>query len=352
MLLSRVARIWARLMTEDIPCAARTDSSARVGKCSDLLSSLVGGVNRFAMLNIIVVSKHLRAPKKLSLQDPRTVSLLALSAAFILALFVAIGFFIAHLNGSGIEQLKRLQAQVQAQAQDLELAKTESQREINAMAARIAQLQAQANRLNALGERLTQVGRLKDGEFNFSEAPGLGGPEISDEGDSVSLNVGLESVESKFAQAEYQLNVLQALLFDRDLDAAQTPAGMPAPGYISSGYGTRSDPFSGGRGHQLGIDIDANTNDPVVAAADGVVSFSGIRTGYGNVVEVDHGNGYKTLYAHNRANLVQVGDLVRAGDQIAKVGSTGRSTGSHLHFEVILNGRKVNPRQYLDKVRD
>ena len=145
--------------------------------------------------------------------------------------------------------------------------------------------------------------------------------------------------------------MLEALLFDQDLDAKRTPAGMPAPGYIVSGYGNRNDPFGRGRAHHMGIDIDANSGDPITSAADGVVSYSGWRNGYGNTIEIDHGNGFKTLYAHNAANLVKAGDVVRAGQLIGKVGSTGRSTGSHLHFEIMLDGRQVNPRQYLDKVR-
>jgi murein DD-endopeptidase MepM/ murein hydrolase activator NlpD len=195
------------------------------------------------------------------------------------------------------------------------------------------------------------VGKLKDGEFNFSETPGQGGAESAADMPAGDLLAGLEDLQAQFDRSGRQLSVLEALLFDQKLESKRTPAGMPAPGYISSRYGARSDPFGRGRAHHAGIDIDANTGDPVTAAAEGVVAFAGVRSGYGNVVEIDHGNGYRTIYAHNSANLVKAGDVVRAGQQIAKVGSTGRSTGSHLHFEVILNGRQVNPRQYLDKVR-
>jgi murein DD-endopeptidase MepM/ murein hydrolase activator NlpD len=140
------------------------------------------------------------------------------------------------------------------------------------------------------------------------------------------------------------------MLFNQQLELSSTPSRAPSKGYITSGFGTRSDPFNGGRAHHMGIDFDANIGDPVSAAAGGVVTYAGVKNGYGNVVEVDHGNGYSTLYGHNSRLLVRAGDVVRAGQQIAKAGSTGRSTGPHVHFEVHVNGVPVNPRPFLDKV--
>ena len=107
----------------------------------------------------------------------------------------------------------------------------------------------------------------------------------------------------------------------------------------------------GGGEYHKGIDFHASTGDPVLAVADGVISYAGVRSGYGNVVEIDHGNGYVTRYAHNSRLLVRVGDLVRAGDQVAKAGSTGHSTGAHVHFEVWDDGRVVNPRRFLGSKR-
>lgn len=271
--------------------------------------------------------------------------------ALVLATAFGLGYLARGANGAALDEIARMQAQLDQQALDLAQARDEAQREVNAIAARVGELQAQANRLNALGDRLTRVGKLKDGEFNFGELPGQGGSESAEDVPTGDLLSSLEALQAQFDDSGRQLSVIEALLFDQKLESKRTPAGMPAPGYISSGYGGRSDPFGRGRAHHLGIDIDANTGDPVTAAAEGVISFSGVRRGYGNVVEIDHGNGYKTLYAHNSANLVRAGDIVRAGQQIAKVGSTGRSTGSHLHFEVKLDGRQVNPRQYLEKVR-
>jgi murein DD-endopeptidase MepM/ murein hydrolase activator NlpD len=303
------------------------------------------------MMNVIIAAKFLRSPKKLAFDDPKVAGLALGAIALVLSAAFGLGFLARGANGAARAQIAQLQAEMAVQQVALEQARDEAQREVNAIAARVGELQAQANRLNALGDRLTRVGKLKDGEFNFSDLPGQGGAESASDVPASDLLSSLDSLQGQFDQSGRQLAVLEAMLFDQKLENQRTPAGMPAPGYISSGYGGRSDPFGRGRSHHLGIDIDANTGDPVTAAAEGVVSFSGVRAGYGNVVEIDHGNGYTTLYAHNSRNLVRVGDVVRVGQLIAKVGSTGRSTGSHLHFEVHVNGRPVNPRQYLDKVR-
>lgn len=303
------------------------------------------------MVNVIIVAKFLRAPKKLAFDDPKITGMVVAGVIAFIAMVFFAGFLARGASGAALAEVNQLKAELQQQQASLALAREDAQREVNAVAARVGELQAQANRLNALGERLTRAGKLGDGEFNFTELPGVGGPESAEDIASADLLASLNSLQMQFEQSGKQLSVLESLLFDQSLDAKRTPAGMPARGYISSHYGGRADPFSGGRAHHLGIDIDANTGDPVVAAADGVVAFAGVRNGYGNVVEIDHGNGYRTVYAHNAANLVRPGDLIRSGQQIAKVGSTGRSTGSHLHFEVHLNGRQVNPRQYLSKVR-
>jgi len=302
-------------------------------------------------MNVIIAAKFLRAPKKLAFDQPKVAGIALGAVALVLATAFGLGYLTRGANGAALAQIARMQAQLDAQSVELAQARDEAQREVNAIAARVGELQAQANRLNALGDRLTRVGKLKDGEFNFGELPGQGGGESAGDVASGDLLSSLDYLQAQFDHSGQQLNLLESLLFDQSLDNKSTPAGMPAPGYVSSRYGARNDPFGRGRAHHQGIDIDANSGDPVTAAAEGVVSFSGVRGGYGNLVEIDHGNGYRTIYAHNSANLVKAGDVVRAGQRIAKVGSTGRSTGSHLHFEVLLNGRQVNPRLYLDKVR-
>ncbi|MCD9030584.1 M23 family metallopeptidase [Luteimonas sp. Y-2-2-4F] len=252
-------------------------------------------------------------------------------------------------GGLGAAEIARLHTENARQHALIDATRQEAQREVNALAARLGELQAQANRLNALGERLTRIGKLGDGEFDFNAAVGVGGPGPVHDMPARGLQEGLEQVDAQFRTSGSQLSVLEALLLDQQMDRAALPSRSPvASSYVTSGYGHRADPFSGGRAFHKGIDFNARHGDPVMAVADGVVSYAGRRAGYGNVVEVDHGNGYVTRYAHNSRNTVKVGDLVRTGHEVAKAGSTGRSTGVHVHFEVWENGRVLNPREFLD----
>jgi murein DD-endopeptidase MepM/ murein hydrolase activator NlpD len=245
-------------------------------------------------------------------------------------------------------QVNTLQAQLQSQDTRIDDTRRAAQREVNALAARLGELQAQANRLNALGDRLTRVAQLGDGEFDFNSPVGVGGYGAVGDMPATELREGIAQADQELVAAGGQLSVLESLLFNRELDRNAVPSRSPvASSYITSGFGRRADPFGGGAAYHKGIDFDANTGDVVMSVADGVVSYSGVRSGYGNVVEVDHGNGYVTRYAHNSRNVVKVGDLVRVGQQIARAGSTGRSTGAHVHFEVWENGRVANPRQFL-----
>lgn len=250
--------------------------------------------------------------------------------------------------GVGIAGNLAMHSQLQAQRAEVAVTQQQAQREINALAARLGELQAEANRLNALGERLTRIGQLQDGEFDFNQPVGVGGDDGHVEDmPREELDNELSSLDAQFGAAGSQLSVLESLLFNRQLDMASVPAGEPIDSYITSHYGYRADPFRGGRKFHAGIDFKANVGDPVEAVADGVISFSGVRSGYGNTIEIDHGNGYMTRYAHNSRLVRKVGEPIRAGQQIAKAGSSGRSTGAHVHFEVWQEGRAVNPRQFL-----
>ena len=273
-----------------------------------------------------------------------------LAATVLLAAGVALGA--GARSGVDEARLALLQQQTAEQGAALAATRQQAQREINALAARLGELQAQANRLNALGERLAQAGRFDDGEFDFNAPVGVGGAGTPSDMPARELRSGLDRVDAQFRAAGSQLSVLESLMFNRKLDADATPSRTPiANSYITSTFGRRADPFGGGGEYHKGIDFHARTGDPVLAVADGVVSYAGVRSGYGNVVEIDHGNGYVTRYAHNSRLLARVGDLVRAGQQVARAGSTGRSTGAHVHFEVWDQGRVVNPRKFLGSNR-
>lgn len=266
-------------------------------------------------------------------------------------MFLLLGTGALLLGGGGVAGallLKKTQGVDNQQAQ-VEAVRREYQREINALAARMGELQAEANRLNALGERLTRVGQLEDGEFDFDKPVGVGGGSgpVKDMPKDV-LEEGLNNLDAQFDASGEQLSVLESLLFDRQLAMNSVPSRVPIDNsYITSNFGGRADPIRGGYQFHKGIDFEADVGDPVLAVADGVISFSGARGGYGNTIEIDHGNGLVTRYGHNSRLMRRVGELVRAGQEVAKAGSTGRSTGAHVHLEVWQNGRVVNPKPFL-----
>ncbi|NNC63352.1 MAG: M23 family metallopeptidase, partial [Gammaproteobacteria bacterium] len=208
--------------------------------------------------------------------------------------------------------------------------------------------------LDALGQRLTQMANLDDGEFDFSSLPSLGGPEeplaIADSQQMSTLMTALDQLGAQLDDRQQQLNVLEDFLLNRKLRDEVHPEGRPvASGYISSVFGNRTDPFTGRAAFHKGVDFAGREGSDVIAVASGVVIWSGDRYGYGQMVEINHGNGYVTRYAHNSENLVAVGDTVKRGETIAVMGSTGRATGPNLHFEVLHNGRVVNPLSYVNQ---
>jgi murein DD-endopeptidase MepM/ murein hydrolase activator NlpD len=216
---------------------------------------------------------------------------------------------------------------------------------------RLAELNAHIVRLNALGRRLTKMGGLEDGEFDFDSIPAMGGPEPGT--DAASLGVPemterLSFLADQVEDRQRQLSVLENLLLNRNLSEQVLPQGRPVnTGWISSTFGKRTDPFTGKNARHWGVDFAGRDGAEIVAVGAGVVTYSGDRYGYGDMVEINHGNGFVTRYAHNKVNLVAVGDEVEKGQTIALMGSSGRATGPNLHFEVLRGGHKVNPLEYI-----
>ncbi len=226
-----------------------------------------------------------------------------------------------------------------------------SQRQLQAMTLNLAELEARMTRLDALGQHLTTMANLEEGEFDFSQPPALGGPVLSAyNGDFSSLQFDgeLGRFESHLDNREQQLEMLESLLTNSKWQAQASLSGWPVKsGYMSSRYGWRIDPISGKRSMHTGLDFAGKAGSDVVTVASGVVTWTGRDGAYGNTVEVSHGDDYVTRYAHNKEILVGPGDVVRKGDTIALMGSTGRATGSHVHYEVYKNGRSVDPSSYV-----
>jgi murein DD-endopeptidase MepM/ murein hydrolase activator NlpD len=269
------------------------------------------------------------------------------------ALF-ATGWWLAVEFGPGRphEQLVELRAQLAGQQADLDAARRAADEDLNAYAVRLGQLNAHVIRLDALGDRLTRLAKLSGGEFNFDQPPATGGPEvILGDGQVPALDFqrSLDDLSRQIQDRDKQLAVLENLLMNRNLQSQVRPAGRPVEeGWISSYFGIRSDPFTGNRAAHYGVDFAGKMGDAIQAVAAGVVTYSGQRFGYGLMVEVNHGNGYATRYAHCSETLVRVGDTVKKGQLIAKMGSSGRATGPHVHFEVLQNGKLVNPQSYIN----
>jgi murein DD-endopeptidase MepM/ murein hydrolase activator NlpD len=228
----------------------------------------------------------------------------------------------------------------------------EAERRLESMTLLLAELQSRVTRLDAVGMNLTQNAGLEPSEFNFNMAPALGGPLLASQDDARELIPALEgellALSTALDDREIQLDILSELIQGQQLKSDATPSGRPVlAGWLSSRYGTRIDPFNGKKAWHEGVDFAGREGADIVAVASGVVSWSGERYGYGKMVEVAHGDGVITRYAHNQENLVKVGDMVRRGDVVALMGNSGRSTGPHVHFEVHKNGRPVDPASYL-----
>jgi murein DD-endopeptidase MepM/ murein hydrolase activator NlpD len=243
-------------------------------------------------------------------------------------------------------------ADIDAQQTELAATRNTLQKSVDALALRLGQMNAHVIRLDALGERLTQMAGLEDGEFDFSSAPPLGGPEeLLPAPESLQISnvvLALETLDHQLTDRSQQLSVLEDFLLNRRLQDEVHPEGRPVTaGYISSRYGNRTDPFTGRAAFHKGIDFAGREGNDIVAVASGVVTWSGARYGYGEMIEINHGNGYATRYAHNSTNLVAVGDTVKRGQRIGHMGDTGRATGANLHFEVLRNGRAVDPLTFI-----
>lgn len=242
-------------------------------------------------------------------------------------------------------------AALRDQKREVEQAIRRAENNMDALALRLGELQAHVIRLNALGSRLVELADIGPEEFDFSGPPARGGPEVPSVMETQSVSDFLEALDELASELEDRapkLRVLEALLMDSKLDDKVRPTGRPVDkGWMSSGFGWRSDPMSGKRTFHYGIDFASSAGSDVVAVAPGVIVEAGYRKGSGNVVRIKHGNGYETVYAHNKKNLVTVGDTVVKGQRLALVGSTGRSTGSHVHFEVRQDGKPVNPWKYV-----
>ncbi len=249
--------------------------------------------------------------------------------------------------------------------QEVNQARKQTQLQLDEVTRRVGVLQAEIMRINAVGKRLLSMAGIETNEFDFDVVPSVGGPEVSTTSQininsaklgsigsslihSDNLTLPLDNIEEQLQQKKNQLAILESVLLNKEMDIASYISGRPVTrGWNSSVFGKRIDPFSGHPAWHEGMDFAGKEGDPIVATAAGVVSFVGMKSGYGLTVEINHGNNIKTRYGHNKQILVEVGTVVEKGNTIAKMGSSGRSTGPHVHYEVLKKDRPVNPKKYV-----
>ena len=308
-------------------------------------------------MNILIFPSARRQPRQLSLSTVSVTGLALLTIGLLGTLGFAGGYWYSATTRSGVStgELERYATAITDQQSEIAGIRRQKEDRLDAMSLRIAALNARIIRLDALGRRLTAMADIDGGEFDFDADPGMGGPEEPLAAGSVEVQelvAAIQALNRDLEDREAQLGVLERVLMQQNLKQRVYPRGRPVrSGWISSYFGKRTDPFTGKPANHTGIDFAGQYGDPIVAVADGVVTWSGDRYGYGIMVEINHGNGYATRYAHNSENLVAVGAEVRQGQAIARMGKTGRATGPNLHFEVVRDGRRVNPINFIRESR-
>lgn len=304
-------------------------------------------------MNVIIVDRQNGRARQLNLAHPAALTGVALAILVLVGCsFLAGRMFGTHAGeAKPTAQMAEWSRKLAAQEAEIAEARRELQENVDALAKRVGQMNAHVIRLDALGQRLTEMANIDEREFDFRNPPAQGGPEPEMQGQAAqipSLTAMIDELALAVEQRELELGVLETVILNRNLSDQIRPNGRPVlNGWISSYFGNRSDPFTGYTANHKGVDFAGRAGAEVLAVAAGVVTWSRDRYGYGKMVEINHGNGFLTRYAHNERNLVMVGDTVQRGQAIATMGSTGRATGPNLHFEVLRNGRQVNPLQFI-----
>jgi murein DD-endopeptidase MepM/ murein hydrolase activator NlpD len=307
-------------------------------------------------MNVIFIGRKSGRVKQLDLRHPLVVAA-ALGLVFGIvggAFSIGVGLGANHRSSNPIDQLGGWSADLLRQKAQIEDVRRVLQEKVNALAMRVGQMNANVIRLDALGKRLTRMANLNDGEFDFGNPPSLGGAETADgqPAQIPNLTAMVDDLQTQLSSREQQLGVLENLILTRELNKQVYPEGRPVQeGWISSYFGRRADPFTGYTAVHKGIDFAGPEGTKVSSVAAGLVTFAGDRPGFGQMVEINHGNGLATRYCHNEKLLVRQGDMVRKGQEVSLMGSTGHSTGPHLHFEVLKNGTQVDPLRFIGEDR-
>lgn len=308
-------------------------------------------------MNIILVGKRHGQCRSFALSGTALIALVLLTVSLLLgALWGGYRIAMVEVQSRPVVPgfvLAEWQGALREQQRALENIEQTSRDQVDAMTLRLGEMQGRLLRLDALGQRFVEAGKVAAEEFDFDQPIAMGGPEDESAGESFAvpeLDSMIAQLERRIHDREVQLRLLDTLMATERIESERFVAGRPITwGWLSSRFGYRTDPFTGRRTWHNGVDLAGKEGGDVIAVAAGVVTFSGVRGGYGNLVEIDHGNGLVTRYAHGKENLVNTGDVVQRGELVALMGSTGRSTGPHVHFEVLRDGRREDPEKYISR---
>ncbi|MBJ90206.1 MAG: hypothetical protein CMO98_10130 [Woeseia sp.] len=310
-------------------------------------------------MNVVILSNGLGRFRQIKLSSRSVFALTSLFAVALGGLAFFGGYYYSAVQGSGISrsEVASLHEAMQTEKAGIEKIRRNTEATLKALATQLSHMQARVIYIDGFARRLGELSDLTEDEFDFNSS-GLADTLTNHsykEGPSKvpEILVAMEQLDLHLDQHEVELGVLESMLLNQKLSARIYPQGSPVlSGWLSSYYGRRTDPITGKPAVHLGVDFAGKPGDEIIAVADGVVIWSDDRYGFGKLVEINHGNGYMTRYAHNEENLVTVGEEVEKGQKIALMGDTGRSVGTNLHFEVLKNGERINPAPFIRRTAD
>jgi murein DD-endopeptidase MepM/ murein hydrolase activator NlpD len=291
-------------------------------------------------LNIIYVSNNMAKAKTLSMLH----IVMILLAVSVISVALTLAIIVPREDGRNNPVKSLLPSQLQFSLHH-------PQKHLDALALQLGEMRARVMRLDALSARLAKMAGIQEAELESVQPPGAGGPLVSAEDfTEAQLEAGIAELSALIEVKSDRLNMLEVMLLQQTMQQSMLPDARPVDvGYNSSSFGRRVDPFTGRTAFHEGLDFTAAVGTPIYAAAGGVVTVSEQMPDYGKIVKISHGSGMETRYAHASELLVKVGEVVKKGQLIARVGSTGRSTGPHLHFEVRRDGAPLDPRKFLQQ---
>ncbi len=299
-------------------------------------------------MQIILVSRHLKAARTITIMPRHVVAALVVFVALVFSTSALFSWLSVHLRLPVVEDLM-----MSLQRQETKKVRDYLDNNLQLMATRIGELQARVLQLDSLGDRVSDIAGVKREAVKAADRPGQGGPYLPVALSAVELQAEIDRLSFEVEKKSDELAFLEFKLLEKRVKERLLPTTLPVKdGFLGSVFGHRTDPFAGTRSMHEGLDFAAEQGAPVLAAADGVVLGAAFHPEYGNLIELDHGDGLTSRYAHLAEMAVKPGELIKRGHRIGLVGSTGRSTGPHLHFEVRMLGIAQNPAHFLKQGDD